>query len=450
LKKKNIYLLIFILILFGFALWSIVPVNTKLLGSNGLTLGLDLKGGSQLLYRADLSKKDPSVTDAEAMASVIEKIQRRVNLYGAAEPVIQKQGTDRILAQLPGVEDISEAIGLIGKTALLDFREQELDAAGNPVLDDKGNWVFQDEPAKAEGRDGKERELTGEYLTRAHRDIDPYQGPVVVIEWDSEGGYLFEKITERNLQKPLAIFLDNVMISAPIVQSIIRAGTPGQIEGNFTIGEAENLAIQLNSGALDMPLTIIDQRDVDASLGTDSIRKSVLAAEIGVILLLLFMLLYYRLPGLIACFSLGIYGVFLLAIFNLFSSNITLTLPGIAAAILSLGMAVDANILIFERMKDELRTGRTLGAAVEAGFNRAWTAIRDSNITTFIACIILFWLGGTFGAFMVRGFALTLFIGVALSMFTAIVITRTFLRLIVSSRLVTDPAAYGVMSFRMK
>ncbi|MFB0556817.1 MAG: protein translocase subunit SecD [Dehalococcoidia bacterium] len=449
-KKKNIYLLIFILILFGFALWSIVPINTKLLGSNGLTLGLDLKGGSQLLYRADLSKKDPSVTDAEAMASVIEKIQRRVNLYGAAEPVIQKQGTDRILAQLPGVEDIGEAIGLIGKTALLDFREQELDAAGNPVLDDKGNWVFQDEPAKAEGRDGKERELTGEYLTRAHRDIDPYQGPVVIIEWDSEGGYLFEKITERNLQKPLAIFLDNVMISAPIVQSIIRAGTPGQIEGNFTIGEAENLAIQLNSGALDMPLTIIDQRDVDASLGTDSIRKSVLAAEIGVILLLLFMLLYYRLPGLIACFSLGIYGVFLLAIFNLFSSNITLTLPGIAAAILSLGMAVDANILIFERMKDELRTGRTLGAAVEAGFNRAWTAIRDSNITTFIACIILFWLGGTFGAFMVRGFALTLFIGVALSMFTAIVITRTFLRLIVSSRLVTDPTAYGVMSFRMK
>ena len=427
-----------------------MPVNTKLLGSNGLTLGLDLRGGSQLLYRADLSKKDPSVTDAEAMASVMEKIQRRVNEYGAAEPVIQKQGTDRILAQLPGVEDISEAIGLIGKTALLDFREQELDAAGNPVLDDKGNWVFQDEPAKAEGRDGKERELTGEYLTRAHRDIDPYQGPVVIIEWDSEGGYLFEKITERNLQKPLAIFLDNVMISAPIVQSIIRAGTPGQIEGNFTIGEAENLAIQLNSGALDMPLTIIDQRDVDASLGTDSIRKSVLAAEIGVILLLLFMLLYYRLPGLIACFSLGIYGVFLLAIFNLFSSNITLTLPGIAAAILSLGMAVDANVLIFERMKDELRTGRTLGAAVEAGFNRAWPAIRDSNITTFIACIILFWLGGTFGAFMVRGFALTLFIGVALSMFTAIVITRTFLRLIVSSRLVTDPAAYGVMSFRMK
>ncbi len=444
-KKKNIGLLIFILALLGFALWSIVPLNTKLLGPNGLTLGLDLKGGSQLLYKADLSKKNPSVTDAEAMSSVIEKIQRRVNLYGAAEPVIQKQGTDRILVQLPGVEDIIEAIKLIGQTALLDFREQKLDENGQPVLDDEENWVFKDEPAKAEGRDGDQRELTGEYLKLARTDIDPYTGsPLVVFEWDSEGAYLFEQITRRNLQKPLAIFLDNEVISAPIVQSVIR--DRGQIDFNRPVpmAEAETLAIQLNSGALDVPLTIIDQRDVDASLGADSIKKSILAAEIGVVLLLLFMLLYYRLPGLVACLSLGIYGVFLLAIFNLFSAYLTLTLPGIAAFILSLGMAVDANVLIFERLKEELRTGRTLGAAVETGFDRAWTAIRDSNITTFIACIILFWLGGTFGAFMVRGFALTLFIGVAMSMFTAIVITRTFLRLIVGSRLTTNPAAYGV------
>jgi preprotein translocase subunit SecD len=426
-------------------LWSIVPLNTKLLGPNGLTLGLDLKGGSQLLYKADLSKKNPSVTDAEAMSSVTEKIQRRVNLYGAAEPVIQRQGTDRILVQLPGVEDINEAIKLIGETALLDFREQKLDENGQPVLDDKGNWVFKDEPAKAEGRDGELRELTGEYLKLARTDVDPYSGsPLVVFEWDSEGAYLFEQITRRNLHKPLAIFLDNEMISAPIVQSVIR--DRGQIDFNRPVpmAEAETLAIQLNSGALDVPLTIIDQRDVDASLGADSIKKSILAAEIGVALLLLFMLLYYRLPGLVACLSLGIYGVFLLAIFNLFSAYLTLTLPGIAAFILSLGMAVDANVLIFERLKEELRAGRTLGAAVEAGFDRAWTAIRDSNITTFIACIVLFWLGGTFGAFMVRGFALTLFIGVAMSMFTAIVITRTFLRLIVAGRLTTNPAAYGV------
>jgi len=444
LKKKNIYLLIFILVLFGFALRSIVPFNTKLLGPEGLTLGLDLKGGSQLLYKADLSKKNPSVTDYEAMSSVIEKIQRRVNLYGTTEPIIQKQGADRILVQLPGVEDISEAISLIGKTALLDFREQKLDGNGNPVLDDKGNWVFEDEPAKAEGRDGQERELTGEYLKLARTNVDPYQGPVVVIEWDSEGGYLFEKITRRNLQKPLAIFLDNEIISAPIVQSVIMSGTPAQIEGRFTMDEAETLAIQLNSGALDVPLEIIGQENVDPTLGADSIQKSTRAAIIGIILLLLFMLIYYRLPGLIACISLGIYGVFLLAIFSAFP--ITLTLAGIAGAILSLGMAVDANVLIFERMKDEIRTGRTLGAAVEAGFNRAWAAIRDSNITTFIACAVLIWLGtsATFHASMVSGFAITLFIGVALSMFTAIVITRTFLRLIVASQLIATPAAYGV------
>ncbi|GAI30224.1 unnamed protein product, partial [marine sediment metagenome] len=281
---------------------------------------------------------------------------------------------------------------------------------------------FEDEPARAEGRDGQERELTGIYLKRASIDFDTVKGAVVIIEWDSEGGYLFEKITERNLNKPLAIFLDDEMISAPTVRSVVTAATPGLIEGHFTMSEAEGLAIQLNSGALDLPLTIIDQRDVDASLGADSIRQSMRAAAIGIILLFLFVLLYYRLPGLMACFALGIYGVLLLAIFNLFSSNITLTLPGIAAAILSLGMAVDANILIFERIKEELRRGRSLGAAVETGFSRAWTAIRDSNITTFIVCIILFWLGGTFGAFMVRGFALTLFIGVALSMFTAIII----------------------------
>jgi len=445
LKKKNVGLLIFILALVGLALWSIVPLNTKLLGPDGLTLGLDLKGGSQLLYKADLSSKDPSVTDEEAMSSVMDKIQRRVNEYGAAEPVIQRQGSDRILVQLPGVEDITEAIKLIGQTARLDFREQKLDENGEPVLDEEGNWVFEDEPAKAEGRDGEQRELTGEYLKLARTDIDPYSAsPLVVFEWDSEGAYLFEQITGRNLQKPLAISLDDEMISAPIVQSIIR--DRGQIEFNrpVAMAEAETLAIQLNSGALDVPLVIIDQRDVDASLGADSVNKSILAAEIGVILLLLFMLVYYRLPGLVACLSLAIYGVFLLAIFNFFSAYLTLTLPGIAAFILSLGMAVDANVLIFERLKEELRAGRTLGAAVESGFDRAWTAIRDSNITTFIACIILFWLGGTFGAFMVRGFALTLFVGVAMSMFTAIVITRTFLRLVVASRLATNPVAYGV------
>jgi len=441
LSKRNSYLLIFILALLGLALWSILPVNAKLLGPNGLMLGLDLKGGSQLLYEADLSKKDPSISDAAAMAAVTEKIQRRVNEFGVTEPTIQKLGFDQIVVQLPGVENITRALKLIGETGLLEFREQKFDENGDPVINETtGELVFENESATAIGKDGQEKALTGQYLKRAARDVDPYEGPIVTFEWDSEGAHLFEQITGRNLEKPLAIYVDNKLISAPVVQSVIS--DRGQIEGRFTLDEAGDLANKLNSGALDVPLTLIDQRDVDASLGADSIRKSMIAAGIGLVLLLVFMLAYYRLLGLVACFSLGVYGVLLLAIFSFFP--ITLTLPGIAALILSLGMAVDANVLIFERMKEELRAGRTLGAAVETGFNRAWPAIRDSNITTFIACIILFWLGGTFGAFMVRGFALTLFVGVALSMFTAIVVTRAFLRLVVGGRLVTNLAAYGV------
>jgi len=441
LSKRNSYLLIFILALLGLALWSILPVNAKLLGPNGLMLGLDLKGGSQLLYEADLSKKDPSISDAAAMAAVTEKIQRRVNEFGVTEPTIQKLGFDQIVVQLPGVENITRALKLIGETGLLEFREQKFDENGDPVINETtGELVFENESATAIGKDGQEKALTGQYLKRAARDVDPYEGPIVTFEWDSEGAHLFEQITGRNLEKPLAIYVDNKLISAPVVQSVIS--DRGQIEGRFTLDEAGDLANKLNSGALDVPLTLIDQRDVDASLGADSIRKSMIAAGIGLVLLLVFMLAYYRLLGLVACFSLGVYGVLLLAIFSFFP--ITLTLPGIAALILSLGMAVDANVLIFERMKEELRAGRTLGAAVETGFNRAWPAIRDSNITTFIACIILFWLGGTFGAFMVRGFALTLFVGVALSMFTAIVVTRAFLRFVVGGRLVTSLAAYGV------
>ncbi len=443
-RRRDIVLLAFIVVVLGLSLASIVPVNSNLLGPGGLTLGLDLRGGSQLLYEADLSKKDPSVSNEQAMASAIEKIQRRINEFGATEPTIQKQGTDRILVQLPGVKDITRAINLIGDTGLLYFRELEVDAGGNPVLDSEGNYSFKEEAATAVSTDGEERELTGQYLKSAGQDFDQYGAPIVVFEWNSEGAHLFEQITRRNIQKPLAIALDDVIISAPMVNSVITSR--GQIEGHFTIDEATDLVNKLNSGALDVPLEIIDQRDVDATLGADSIRKSLLAAGVGLLMLLVLMIVYYRVPGIVACVSLGIYGAMLLAIFNVFSAQLTLTLPGIAAFILSLGMAVDANVLIFERVKEELRAGRTLAAAVEIGFDRAWSAIRDSNITTFIACIILFWLGGTFGAFMVRGFALTLSIGVAVSMFTAIVMTRTFLRVLVSTEKVTSLRAYGVKS----
>ena len=279
--------------------------------------------------------------------------------------------------------------------------------------------------------------LTGKYLQDAQVILDPQTNePEVQIVWDDEGALLFEQVTKRNLQKRLAIFLDDELIQAPTVQSVIKE--QGVITG-LTLDEASLLAIQLKSGALDVPLEIIQEKDVDATLGSDSIQKSLIAGAIGLALVVLFMMLYYRVSGVVAVIALFIYGVILVAIFKLVP--ITLTLPGVAALILSIGMAVDANVLIFERMKEELRAGRTIGAAVETGFSRAWPAIRDSNITTFIACIVLWWFGGTLGAFMVRFFAITLFIGVALSMFSAIVVTRTLLRIVI--RGITGSKAYG-------
>ena len=434
-KKGNIYLFILIILLFVFALWTIIPLDSDRFGRQGLSLGLDLKGGSHLVYKADLTQKDPSQSDDDAMEGVLRKIERRVNAYGVTEPIIQRQGHDRILVQLPGVSDIEEALKLIGQTAELDFREIKTD--GGEVVNDGGEpeWI----KATGIGSDGELRELAGKYLKpNAQVLLDPQTNePQVAFEWDEEGAILFEQITKRNLQKPLGIFLDDEIISAPTIQSIIK--DKGVITG-LSIEEGRTLAIQLNSGSLDVPLQIIQEQDVDATLGADSIQKSLIAGAIGLALVIIFMMLYYRASGFVAACSLIVYGVFLMAIFKLVP--ITLTLPGIAALILSIGMAVDANVLIFERMKEELRSGRTLGAAVEAGFDRAWPAIRDSNITTFIACIVLYWFGGTMGAFMVRGFALTLFIGVALSMLSAIVVTRTFLRFMI--RAVTNPSFYGV------
>jgi len=438
LKKENIYLLILILLLFGFALWAVVPLDSERLGRQGLTLGLDLKGGSHLVYEADLSQKDPSQSDDDAMRGVLGKIERRVNEYGVTEPIIQRQGHNRILVQLPGVTDVNEAKKLIGETAELDFREMELDESGRLVFDEEGKpkWTA---IATAVGSDGEEKALTGKYLKpNAYVDLSQQLNePEVAFEWDEEGAVLFEQITKRNLHKPLGIYLDGEPISWPTVQAVIEER--GVITG-LSMEEARTLAIQLNSGSLDVPLKIIQEQDVDATLGADSIKKSIIAGAIGLALIVLFMVLYYRVSGFVAICALVVYSVLLAAIFKLVP--VTLTLPGVAALILSIGMAVDANVLIFERMKEELRSGRTLGAAVETGFNRAWPAIRDSNVTTFIACIVLYWFGGTLGAFMVRGFALTLFIGVALSMFSAIVVTRTFLRFVV--RAVTSPSAYGV------
>jgi preprotein translocase subunit SecD len=450
LRRGNVYLLIFILALFGFALWSVVPLDRNVFGREGLRLGLDLAGGSYLVYQADASDVEPENRD-EIMAGVKGVIERRINALGITEATVQiqkREGEYNIVIQIPGVADIEKAKEMVGLFTVLEFREQDVE----------GEWI----PATGTVTvNGEERELvlsSRYFKENTEVTLHPTTSEVLLLfEMDETGAKLFAQISTRLLGKPLAIFLgdeplrgEDGRIIAPTVQAVIE--DKGQIT-RLSLVDAQELSRVLNAGRIDVPLgrwaegefepsVPLYERTVNATLGQDSIRKSILAAVIGIVLLLVFMLVYYRLPGLVACLSLGIYGVVLLAIFKLVP--VTLTLPGVAGFILSLGMAVDANVLIFERTKEELRGGRSLGAAVEAGFNRAWTAIRDSNITTFIACLILFWLGGELGALMVRGFAVTLFIGVALSMFTAITVTRTFLRLIVGTQVVSNPAAYGV------
>ena len=449
-KRSNVYLLIFILALFGFALWSVIPLDRTVLGREGLRLGLDLAGGSYLVYEADLRAVNSSTAD-EVMDGVKGVIERRINALGITEPIIQVQnqeGNYNIAIQLPGVADIEKAKEMVGLFTVLEFRER----------DSEGIWVAANGTATVDG-EVKELTLSSRYFNEnTEVTLHPTTSEVILLfEMNGVGATLFEQISTRLMGKPLAIFLgdqalrgEDGQIIAPTVQAVIT--DRGQITG-LSLVDAQELSRVLNAGRIDVPLgrwvdgefepsVPLYERTVDATLGQDSIQKSILAAGIGIVLLLVFMILYYRLPGIVACLSLAVYGAVLLSIFKLVP--ITLTLPGLAGFIVSLGMAVDANVLIFERMKEELRGGRSLGAAAETGFNRAWTAIRDSNITTFIACVILFWLGGTLGAFMVRGFALILFIGVALSMFTAITVTRTFLRLIIGSQVVTNLGAYGV------
>jgi preprotein translocase subunit SecD len=442
LKRGNAPLLIFILILFGFCLWVIFPGN-GIFGRDEFKLGLDLRGGSHLVYSIDLTKKDPAQTDADVIEGVKNKIERRVNAYGVTEPIVQTIRNERgsfVLVQLPGVKDIDEALKLIGQTAELDFRELVVDENGSPVLDEEGKeqWVI----AKAKGSDGEERELAGKYLKpNAQVVLTPQTNePEVAFEWNSEGAILFEQITQRNLQKPLGIFLDNQLISAPTVQAVIKE--KGVITG-LNLEGARTLAIQLNSGSLDVPLTLVERRDIGATLGEDSLRKSLMAGIIGASMVVLFMIAYYRFSGFVACLALVVFVVLNLAIFKLIP--VVLTLPGIAGFIVSIGMGVDGNVLVAERLKEELRRGRTLGAAIEEGFRQSWSAIFDANVTVFIACAVLYWLGNTFGNFLVIGFATTLFIGTALSMFTQVVVTRTFMRTFVGLGVAKSPGAYGVL-----
>lgn len=364
--------------------------------------------------------EDPSADD---MQGVLQTIERRINPFGVTEPVIQLMGNNRVLVELPGIDNVAEVKRLIGQTARLEFRERIC----RPGLD--CDTLEGHEPDKETG-------LTGDDLARAFASTHPTTGaPTVSLQFNSTGTRVFRDMTTRlfGTDNRFVIYLDDEELIAPVVIQPILTGN-SFIEGpTFTPTSVRTLAIQLESGRLPMPIKVVQQQDVDATLGAESLRKSLIAGVAGLFLILLFMVIYYRAVGVVAAVALVIYTATVLAIFKLVP--VTLTLAGAAAFVLSIGMAVDANILIFERMKEELRLGRTLGAAVQIGFGRAWPSIRDSNFSTFITCAILFWFGQRLGVSVVSGFALTLFIGVAVSMFSALTVTRALLHLMAATPL---------------
>jgi len=441
LRDKLALLAIIILVAFTvtFLLW---PPLGSALDRDEMRLGLDLKGGAHLVFEADLSGVE---NPDEAMRGVIAVIERRIDAFGVLEPRIERVGENRLLVEIPGIEEIEEATRLIGETALIAFKEFQFHENGNfglrPDADgvlrltrvEKGTGEFIAIPATATVN-GEEKELTSRYFEGdVAVVIDTMTGlPEIAFEWNEEGATLSEQITTRLIERPLGIFLGGDLLSAPIVQAIIR--DRGVITG-MDLEEARRLATLLNAGRMPVPLERLSEKTISPALGADFIEWSLIAGIIGLALVILFMILYYRLPGAMAGLALLTYVALVMATFKLIP--ITLTLAGIAGFILSIGMAVDANVLIFERMKEEIRMGRTLRAAIEVGFNHAWPAIRDSNVSTFIICGILFWMGRVLGVPPVMGFAVTLFIGVAISMFSAIVITRTFLRLTGRTRAVS-------------
>jgi len=376
------------------AILLVAAAAVAVLYTTPIRWGLDLQGGVQVVLEAQ------DVQGVQVTESLIDRaqavIERRVNGLGVAEPVIQRQGDRRIIVELPGVHDHEQAIQVIGKTALLEFK------------DPAGNTVF-----------------TGSELRSATLTTDEYGRPAVSIELSREGAARFAELTARYLHtSPLPIVLDGEVLVAPVPQSVINDGR-AVITGNFTLEEARNLAILLQSGALPVPLEVMEVRNVGPVLGRESVQKSLVAGIVGVALIAAYMVLYYRLPGGVADVALALYVVVLLGL--LVGLRATLTLPGLAGFVLSLGMAVDANVIIFERVREELRAGKRLRTAMDAGWKRAFVAIFDANVTTLISAVILMY----FGTGPVRGFAVTLSLGILVSMFTAVVVTRTLLALLV-------------------
>jgi len=404
-------------------------------------LGLDLAGGTQLTYQADISNLSAD-NIGESMSALRDVIERRTNLFGVSEPLVQveKAGEDyRLIVELPGVTDINQAVTLIGQTPLLEFKKEKdntqeilnaqmvtFEALQNGDANITPDPLASEDPYQSTG-------LTGRYLENAQLIFNSQTGePTVLLTFNAEGKEMFAQITKENLNKVIAIYLDGQPITTPVVRSEIRDGK-AEISGGFTPEEAKELVRNLNYGALPVPIELISTQTVGASLGEDVLNKGIFAGIYGLIAVSLFLIIWYRLPGLLSVIALMMYVTIVLALFKLIP--VTLTSAGIAGFILSIGMAVDANILVFERIKEELRKGMDIESATREGFSRAWLSIRDSNTSSIITGIILFW----FGTSLVKGFALTFIVGVVVSMFTALTVSRTFL-------LAVSPSGRGKIS----
>lgn len=425
-KRSDIIWLVVIVLIIAGAVWIVTSSRFP------VRLGLDLQGGLQVLLEADVPA-DQEVTP-DAMDTARQIVDRRVNAIGVTEPLVQVEGNRRILVELPGIEDTQEAISLIQETALLEFVDTgEFSLpAGLCIRTSLNEGPSRCEQEAADGASGAVTEepptfptvLTGAGLREARVGTDQLGQYFVDFTLTDEGGKIFAEHTRANQGKYLTIVLDKQVVSSPTINAVIE--DQGTISGSFTLEEAQQLATQLQFGSLPVPLRIESTRQIGATLGEQSIDASIRAGAIGVFIVLLFMLIYYRLPGVLADIALIVYVLLSFAVFK--GVGVTLTLPAITGFLLSTGMAVDANVLVFERIKEEIRKGAHLEDAIDTGFSRAWNSIRDSNIATLVICFILWTFGRNFGASAVEGFAVTLAIGVFISMFTAVLVTRTLVR----------------------
>lgn len=446
--RRHFIWLILIGILTLFSIWVILPDNQGIVtdfdndGTPDINfplhqaLGLDIVGGLRVLLQAELPAGSFSVEDLREAAN---NVSRRVNALGVGEATVQVQGSDRILVELPGVTDPQAAVDTIKETAQLEF--VNFSGLGSQARSFEGQHILTTQQALIDQQRGAETEtaqvnpmtgqpfetvMTGAGLASAAAALSQTGNYYIQFELRPESSELFRNYTGTNIGQPMAIVLDGVVLSAPVIQAQLSGG--GVIEGNFTETEAKQLALQLRSGALPIPLRVESAEQVGATLGQESVALSIRAGVIGVFVVFIFMIVYYRVPGIAAAIALGVFILLNLALFKLIP--ITLTMPAIAGFLISIGTAVDGNILIFERMKEELRAGCDIPTAFDNGFDRAWQSIRDSNLSTIIICLILFLFGQTPGASVVSGFALTLMIGLLVNLFTAVIVTRSVLALI--------------------